>query len=113
LLGRFPITRDGHRWIIVCTDYLTRFAVTKALAKAEATEVAKFMVEEIILKHGAPTVMISDRGRSFLANIVKDINQLCQTSHRLTTASLITLKLMASQKDSTIKTIGFSRCLDP
>jgi hypothetical protein len=86
LLGRFPTTRDGNRWIIVCTDYLTRFAVTKALATAEATEIAKFMVEEIILKHGAPSVMISDRGRSFLANIVKDINQFCQTSHRLTTA---------------------------
>ncbi|GBO01303.1 hypothetical protein AVEN_57547-1 [Araneus ventricosus] len=30
--------------------------------------------------------MISDRGRSFLSNLVKDINQLCQTSHLLTAA---------------------------
>ncbi|GBN78221.1 hypothetical protein AVEN_63595-1 [Araneus ventricosus] len=30
--------------------------------------------------------MISDRGRSFLSNLVKDINQLCQTSRLLTTA---------------------------
>ncbi|GBN90327.1 Retrovirus-related Pol polyprotein from transposon TNT 1-94 [Araneus ventricosus] len=28
LLGRFPVTRSGNRWIIVCTDYLTRFTVT-------------------------------------------------------------------------------------
>ncbi|GBN73385.1 hypothetical protein AVEN_6735-1 [Araneus ventricosus] len=86
LLGRFPITRNGNRWIIVCTDYLTRFTVTKALPTAEATEIAKFLVEEIIVKHGAPREMISDRGRSFLSNLVKDINQLCQTSHLLTTA---------------------------
>ncbi|GBL65279.1 Transposon Ty3-G Gag-Pol polyprotein, partial [Araneus ventricosus] len=86
LLGRFPLTRNGNRWIIVCTDYLTRFTVTKALPTAEATEIAKFLVEEIILKHGAPREMISDRGRSFLSNLVKDINQLCQTSHLLTTA---------------------------
>ncbi|GBM61441.1 Transposon Ty3-G Gag-Pol polyprotein [Araneus ventricosus] len=85
-LGRFPLTRNGNRWIIVCTDYLTRFTVTKALPTAEATEIAKFLVEEIILKHGAPREMISDRGRSFLSNLVKDINQLCQTSHLLTTA---------------------------
>ncbi|GBM36759.1 Retrovirus-related Pol polyprotein from transposon 17.6 [Araneus ventricosus] len=60
LLGRFPLTRNGNRWIIVCTDYLTRFTVTKALPTAEATEIAKFLVEEIILKHGAPREMISD-----------------------------------------------------
>ena len=47
---------------------------------------AKFIVEEVVLKHGAPNEMISDRGRNFLSNLVKDINQLCQTSHLLTTA---------------------------
>lgn len=86
LLGRFPVTRNGNKWIIVCTDYLTRFAVTKSLPTAEASEVAKFIVEEVVLKHGAPNEMISDRGRNFLSNLVKDINQLCQTSHLLTTA---------------------------
>ncbi|GBN06508.1 Retrovirus-related Pol polyprotein from transposon 412 [Araneus ventricosus] len=86
LLGHFPITRNGNRWIIVCTDYLTIFTVTKALATAEATAIAKFLVEEIILKHSAPREMIIDRGRSFLSNLVKDINQLCQTSHLLPTA---------------------------
>ncbi|GBN06772.1 Retrovirus-related Pol polyprotein from transposon 412 [Araneus ventricosus] len=86
LLGRFPVTRSGNRWIIVCTDYLTRFTVTKALPTGEAIEVAKFIVEEIILKHGSPKEMISDRGRTFLSNLVKTINELCQTSHLLTTA---------------------------
>ncbi|GBM77787.1 Retrovirus-related Pol polyprotein from transposon 412 [Araneus ventricosus] len=86
MLGRFPVTRSGNRWIIVCTDYLTRFTVTKALPTGEAIEVAKFIVEEIILKHGSPKEMISDRGRTFLSNLVKTINELCQTSHLLTTA---------------------------
>ncbi|GBO18103.1 Transposon Ty3-I Gag-Pol polyprotein, partial [Araneus ventricosus] len=86
LLGRFPVTRSGNRWIIVCTDYLTRFTVTKALPTGEAIEVAKFIVEEIILKHGSLKEMISDRGRTFLSNLVKTINELCQTSHLLTTA---------------------------
>ncbi|GBN89140.1 Retrovirus-related Pol polyprotein from transposon 17.6 [Araneus ventricosus] len=58
LLRGFPLTRNGNRWIIVCTDYLTGFTVTKALPTAEATEIAKFLVEEIILKHGAPREMM-------------------------------------------------------
>ncbi|UYV77583.1 hypothetical protein LAZ67_15001629 [Cordylochernes scorpioides] len=42
LLGRFPKSNTGNKWIIVCTDYLTRFAVTKALPTGEAKEAAKF-----------------------------------------------------------------------
>ncbi|GFY78134.1 transposon Ty3-I Gag-Pol polyprotein, partial [Trichonephila inaurata madagascariensis] len=54
LLGKFPRSTKGNKWIIVCTDYLSRFAVTKALPTAKAEEVAKFITEEIVLKHGAP-----------------------------------------------------------
>ncbi|GBL98739.1 Transposon Ty3-I Gag-Pol polyprotein [Araneus ventricosus] len=72
LLGRFPLTTQGNRWIIVCTDYLTRFTVTKALPSGEAVEIAKFLVEDVILKHGSPREIISDRGRSFLSNLVKE-----------------------------------------
>ncbi|GFY33653.1 transposon Ty3-I Gag-Pol polyprotein [Trichonephila clavipes] len=60
--------------------------VTNVLSTAEAIELVKFLVEEIILKHGAPREMISDIGRSFLCYLIKGINQLCQMSHLLTTA---------------------------
>ncbi|GBM68120.1 Transposon Ty3-I Gag-Pol polyprotein [Araneus ventricosus] len=86
LLGRFPLTTQGNRWIIVCTDYLTRFTVTKALPSGEAVEIAKFLVEDVILKRGSPREIISDRGRSFLSNLVKEVNNLFMTYHLLTTA---------------------------
>ncbi|UYV76761.1 K02A2.6-like, partial [Cordylochernes scorpioides] len=60
LLGRFP---NGNKCIIVCTDYLTRFAVTKALPTGEEKEAAKFLMEYVVLKHGAPREIITDRGR--------------------------------------------------
>jgi transposase InsO family protein len=86
LLGRFPITTLGKKWIIVCTDYLTRYAITKALPTADASEVAKFLVEEVILKHGAPRAMISDRGKVFQSKLVAEIISLCQVNHKMTTA---------------------------
>ncbi|GFW90292.1 transposon Tf2-9 polyprotein [Trichonephila clavipes] len=51
LLGRFPKSQGGNRWISVCTDYMKRYAITKVLPTAEAPEVEKFFVEEIILTH--------------------------------------------------------------
>lgn len=86
LLGRFPNSNAGNKWIIVCTDYLSRYAVTKALKTAEAPEVAKFLVEEVLLKHGAPRVIITDRGKVFQSNLVSEIIRLCSIKHRMTTA---------------------------
>ncbi|GFY59253.1 transposon Ty3-I Gag-Pol polyprotein, partial [Trichonephila inaurata madagascariensis] len=41
-LRHFLVTRNGNRWTIVCTDYLTIFTFTKALPTAETIELAKF-----------------------------------------------------------------------
>ncbi|GBM02378.1 Retrovirus-related Pol polyprotein from transposon 412 [Araneus ventricosus] len=86
LLGRFPKSLGGNKWIIVCTDYLTRYAITKSLPSADAPEVSKFMVEEIILKHGAPRTIITDRGQVFQSKLIFEINRLCNVDHRMTTA---------------------------
>ncbi|GFT97562.1 transposon Ty3-I Gag-Pol polyprotein [Trichonephila clavipes] len=67
---RFPKSAHGNKWIIVCTDYSTRYAITKALPTAEVDEIAKFLLEEIVLRHGAPRVIITDRGAVFRSRLV-------------------------------------------
>ncbi|KAM7288648.1 uncharacterized protein ISCGN_028848 [Ixodes scapularis] len=86
LLGPFPPSTMGNRWIIVATDYLTRYAETKALPSGTAVEVAKFFIESIVLRHGAPEVLITDRGSSFMAQLTQEILRLSHTEHRRTTA---------------------------
>ncbi|GFT31965.1 hypothetical protein TNCV_3468261 [Trichonephila clavipes] len=86
LLGRFPKSAHGNKWIIVCTDYSTRYAITKALPTAEVDEIAKFLLEEIVLRHGAPRVIITDRGAVFRSRLVYSLVDLCNIDHRFTTA---------------------------
>ncbi|UYV63259.1 hypothetical protein LAZ67_2003565 [Cordylochernes scorpioides] len=86
LLGKFPVSKDGNRWIIVCTDYMTRYAITKVIPDGGTIETAKFLVKDVILKHGAPREMITDRGRNFISQVIKEINALCGIVHRFTTA---------------------------
>ncbi|GFV63234.1 retrovirus-related Pol polyprotein from transposon 412 [Trichonephila clavipes] len=86
LLGRFPKSAHGNKWIIVCTDYSTRYAITKALPIAEVAEIAKFLLEEIVLRHGAPRVIITDRGAVFRSRLVSSLVDLCNIDHRFTTA---------------------------
>lgn len=86
LLGRFPMSSQGNRWIVVCTDYFTRYAVTRALPTAEAPVVAHFILEDIILKYGAPRYIITDRGQVFQSNLVSSLIKLCNVNHQMTTA---------------------------
>ncbi|UYV78615.1 K02A2.6-like [Cordylochernes scorpioides] len=60
-VGPLPSTKNRKKWIIVLTDYYTRYAETRAVSEATVKEVSKFLVEDIFLRHGAPQYLISDR----------------------------------------------------
>lgn len=86
LLGPFPLSASGNKWIVVATDYLTRYAETKPLSRGTAAEVAKFFIENIVLRHGAPSRIVTDRGTPFTAHLMQETLELSRTTHRKTTA---------------------------
>jgi hypothetical protein len=51
----------------------------------KATTVAKILVDEIISRHSAPKKLLSDQGRDFLANIVKELCNYFKTKKIQTT----------------------------
>ncbi|RWS18083.1 integrase core domain protein-like protein, partial [Leptotrombidium deliense] len=61
VLGRFPKSHKGNRYIIVCTDYASRYAETMACEVANAETMCEFFLRQIVLRHGAPSFIISDR----------------------------------------------------
>ncbi|GFY01626.1 transposon Ty3-I Gag-Pol polyprotein [Trichonephila clavipes] len=101
LLGRFQKSAHGNKWIIVCTDYSTRYAITKALPTAEVYEIAKFLLEEIVLRHGAPRVIITDRGAAFSI-------QTCFLSRRLVAENWDEILPFVTFAYNTAETTGFT-----
>lgn len=85
-LGPFPLSANNNRWVIVAVDYLTRYAETTSVPKATAQEVADFFLHKILLRHGAPQVIISDRGTPFIAQLLEEILRLFNTVHKWTSA---------------------------
>ncbi|UYV74124.1 K02A2.6-like [Cordylochernes scorpioides] len=86
LLGRFPKSINGNRWIVVCTDYYSRHVETAALPRGTATEIADFFLKRIVLRHGTPKILISDRGSSFLSKLLTQVLKICNTIHKKTTS---------------------------
>jgi hypothetical protein len=56
------MTRRGHRFIIVATDYLTKFAEVRALKSSVKQEIARFLYERVFTRFGTPLEIASDNG---------------------------------------------------
>lgn len=83
-------------------DHNTSFAETKALPTATVSDVAQFLLEQIIVRHGAPRELLADRGRSFLSKVVEEILSVYSIPHKLT---------MAYHPQTNGLTEGFNRTL--
>lgn len=72
-LGPFPISEDGNRHIIVAIDYLTKWVEVHVVPDTSATHLVSFVNNHLVLRHGTPRMIISDRGTSFMSRDFKDV----------------------------------------
>lgn len=75
-VGPFPLTARGNRYIIVCVDYFTRYAITKPLPDSTAATTALFLLEEVCCKHGVPKSILSDQGPQFRSRLITELTKL-------------------------------------
>ena len=75
-LGPFPLSNAGNRYVVVFTEYLTRWPGAFAVPNIDALTIARLLVNHIVLTHGAPRTLLSDRGTNFLSSLVKSVCEL-------------------------------------
>ena len=71
-LGPLPKTKNGNRYILVLSDYATRWPEAFATSDMKASTVARILVDEVICRNSSPSELLSDQGRDFLADIIKE-----------------------------------------
>src|SRR6185436_5637918 len=82
-VGPLKASSKGNKYIIVTTDYLTKWPEAKLVTNATAKEVANSLYEEIICRHGVPSSIISDRGKAFLGRVVGLLKEEVGFKHKL------------------------------
>lgn len=69
-----PINPPTHRiraqYIIVATDYLTKWVEAKSTPKNDARTIARFLYEYVFTCYGLPIEIVSDRGTHFLNEVI-------------------------------------------
>lgn len=70
VLGPLPTTKRGNKYIVVITDYHTRWPIAFAMKNQKASTIATLLVEQVFCQHGFPATLLSDRGSNFLSELV-------------------------------------------
>ena len=86
ILSGFPTTKDKYKHVLLVVDSYSKWCEVFPLQTQEATEIADILYKEIITRYGAPRVLISDRGRNFMSNLVKALSEMFQITRHLTSS---------------------------
>ena len=65
IVGPVRESRKGYRYILVISDYASRFVMTIPMKDQTRPTVARCLVHKIITQYGAPQHVLTDRGTSY------------------------------------------------
>ena len=81
LVGPVNPPSYGYIWILVATEYFTKWAETIPLSKATRGVVVNFIKENIIVRFGVPYRIVSDNGTPFVNREVRKMLEFYQNKH--------------------------------
>ena len=85
-ISPFNRSRKSNKYILVVTEYLTKWVEAKAMREATGEKVAEYLYKEIICRHGCPKTIISDRGTHFNNKVVQNLCDKFQIHQQLSSS---------------------------
>ena len=76
IMGPFPVTRDGNRYIWVAGDYFSKWFEAYALPDEKTQTVATKFVGEFVCRYGIPRTLHTDQGRNFESNTIRKVCEI-------------------------------------
>uniref|UniRef100_A0A7M5XFT0 Reverse transcriptase n=1 Tax=Clytia hemisphaerica TaxID=252671 RepID=A0A7M5XFT0_9CNID len=73
VVGPFPRTDAGNRYVVVFIERLTAWPEAFAVASTEANVIAELLLHHIIFRFGVPRHFVTDQGKNFLSNLMAEV----------------------------------------
>ena len=86
ILGTLPETDKGNRYILVISDYFTKWVEAFPIHNQKAETVAKCLVNEVVSRFGVPSYIHSDQGRQFESQLYQEMCFLLDIKKTRTTS---------------------------
>ena len=66
LIGQiYPLSSKNHKFVLVATDYFTKWVETIPLRNMMSKDMVEFVKEHIIYRFGIPQIITTDQGTMF------------------------------------------------
>ncbi|KAI2648671.1 Retrovirus-related Pol polyprotein [Labeo rohita] len=75
ILGPFPVTEAGNRFVLVAMDYFKKWPEAYAVPDQSASTSAQRLVDEMFTRFGVPDELHSDQGRNFESRLFSEVCQ--------------------------------------
>lgn len=82
--GPFTPSSKRNKYILLAICPKTKYITAQALLRATATVAAQFLVNTVVLIHGCPKEILTDRGTHFHGHVVQETLHLLDIKHLLT-----------------------------
>ncbi|KAJ8409979.1 hypothetical protein AAFF_G00210200 [Aldrovandia affinis] len=73
ILGPYPVTDSGNRYVLVAMDYFTKWPEAYAMPDQIANTMVGRLVEEMFCRFGAPAELHSNQGRNFESRVFGEV----------------------------------------
>ena len=103
VMGPLPTTDRDNKYILVISDYFTKWTESYPMPNQEAETVANVVVREFISRFGVPRQLHSDQGRNFESKLFQEMCRIMEIDKTRTTP-------LRPQSDGMVK--RFNRTLE-
>lgn len=84
-VGPIDPPSNGKSYILVCTDYVTKWVEVKAMKHARDNKVAEILYEQIFTRYGVPREIVTDQGAQFTSTLITTLVNEYNIRHRKST----------------------------
>jgi transposase InsO family protein len=75
VMGPFPVTERGYRYILTFTDHFTKWVEGFPIKNANAVTIANHYVNDIVCRFGTPEQFLTDNGSIFTGHVMQEIHR--------------------------------------
>lgn len=84
LCGPISRSESNQAYIMAAVCHFSKFVIATAIPDCKATTVARALVNDVILKHGCMTTLVSDNASYLKGELMKEITRLLRIDHHFT-----------------------------
>ena len=85
IVGELPRTEGNNGYILVVSDYFTKWVEAFAMPNMEAVTVANIVAKEVVARFGVPSAIHSDQGKQFEGKVFTEMCRVLNIKKTRTT----------------------------